>query len=512
MGIFFIFLAAAFFLAACWMLYRRAREAGRDGPLPAGVEYEAHAPEASGREERASAQAGEPGFPPVSLVLLQESCSPLDPGRIAECVERVTGLEIADDEEAEAFWAAPPTERACPVMVRGHLYAIVSMPAPYAVDRDWYVDDDTPEEMLAIWQRHRAWILIELVSPAPWRAGTAPLEFIGKLAAELADDATIAVVHPAERCAAAFDPETRTLLRRRPVKEAIRGPLRAIALLRSRPLGLSQAELTRKVHSAWNVTLSERPGGSSFGIVAENGFGFIEHAGIRAGIAFSPNRYVRNMEEAAAEIGDLRLRAAFEGHTCWMGVDFAGAAANVPKARVYQLLASLAAEFIDEDTRVLFLPEYRRAVTADKGLRRQLRQVDPLQAFFAARKPPLLQVKRDEPAMEKAVAEARRRWPEFVAAFVSRKTTHRFAIKRGFTTAADVHHEFMWIQVVDIHEDRITGILDNDPLYVQDLKAGDRVVSRLEDVVDWIYTAEENLIGNFTGPVILAAQKKAREE
>lgn len=512
MGYFFILLAVAFFLTAVWLLYRRARDAGKRAPSPAIPAFELHALEESSPQESPPAQPAEPGYPPVSLVLLQESHTFLDPARIAECVERLTGVGIADDEDAEVFWAAPPTDKACPLMIKGHLYAIASVEAPYAMDRDWYVDDDTAEEMLAIWQRHRAWILIELVSPAPHRAGTAPLEFIGKLAAELADDATIAVVHPAERCAVAFDPETRTLLRRRPVKDAIRGPLRAFALLRSTPRRLSQAELTQKVRSAWNVTLSDKPGDGAFAIVVENGFGFIEHAGIRAGIAFSPNRYVRNMEEAAAEIGDLRLRAAFEAHTCWMGVDFVSAAANVPKARVYQLLARLAAEFIDDETLVLFSPEYRRAVIADKMLPRQLRLVDPLQVFFATRKPPLLQVKRDEPAMEQAVAEARRRWPEFVAAFVSRKTTHRFAIKRGFTAPADSHHEFMWIQVVDIYEDRITGILDNDPLYVQDLKAGDRIVSRLDDVIDWIYTADENLIGNFTGPVILAAQKKMRDE
>ncbi len=512
MEYFFLLLAAICFLAAVWLLYWRVRSAGRARATPLRPAAEPDKADAEPKSPPAE-PAGEPIHPSVALVLLQKRPLSLDREFIAQCVKRATGLEIEEEREgAEVFWAMPPTDVVCPVMIKGHLYVIAAAAKRYTSDRDWYVEDETPEEMLSAWQKHRAWISIELAAPAPGRAGSEPLELIGKLAAEIADEETLAIVHPAERHAVAFDPEVRTMLRRRPVKEVITGPLRAFALLRTAPRELTQTQLTLAVRQAWGVVLRDKPSEGSFALVVENGFGFIEHAGIRVGIPLSPSRYVRDMKAAAEEIGDLRLRRAFEAHTCWMGIDFVAAAADISKTRVYQLLGRLAAEFVDDETLLLFSPEYRRAVIADAALPRQLRLADPLQALFKLKRPPLLQVKRDEPAMEKAVAEARRRWPEFVAAFVSRKTTHRFAIKRGFNTPTDEHHEFMWVQVVDIQEDRITGILDNDPLYAQGLQGeGDRVVSQFEDVIDWIYTADQSLVGNFTGPVILAAQKKKRE-
>ena len=111
--------------------------------------------------------------------------------------------------------------------------------------------------------------------------------------------------------------------------------------------------------------------------------------------------------------------------------------------------------------------------------------------------------------MKEAIAEARRRWPEFVGAFVGRKMGHHFAIKRGFASGKEKdHQEFMWVQVTDIREDRIVGVLDNAPVYVKGVKAGDRVVSQATEVIDWIYKGDEDLVGNFTGPVILAAQRR----
>jgi uncharacterized protein YegJ (DUF2314 family) len=124
-----------------------------------------------------------------------------------------------------------------------------------------------------------------------------------------------------------------------------------------------------------------------------------------------------------------------------------------------------------------------------------------------------LQVKADAPAMQAAVTEARRRFPEFMKAFVDRKAGHHFAIKRGFPSGKDEsHHEFMWIQVLDIQEDRIVGILDNDPLYVKEYKAGDRVTTPAGEIVDWIYKGDLDVVGNFTGPVILAAQRSTKRE
>jgi uncharacterized protein YegJ (DUF2314 family) len=507
-------LAAALLMLAAAVLWVKRMLAVRGGAAPAeGTVLEGGAGSAEDMLVTKAAEdlcASRPArVPPVSLVLLQRDAVYLTRDTLAAAIKRATGLTIAHEARGDAYWAAPPMPSIFPLMLRGNLYAVTVVQEPYTSDRDWYVDDDTPPELLSAWQKHRAWLSVDVIAA---KGAADPMDFIGRLTAELTDEDTLAVVHPAARHAVAFDPEVRSMLRTCPARQVVKGPLRAFALLRRTPRKLTQGQLTAAVHGAWGRRLSEAPRDAACAVVAGESLAYVQHEGVRMGMAVAPGRYVTRFRQAAAEIDDLRVRQAFEAHTCWWGVDFVEAAVNVSKARVYQLLGCLAAEFLDEGVTMLFAPEYHRAALIDERVRRQLRGDDPLEAVFRATRPPLLQVEGDEPAMREAIAEARRRWPEFVHAFAGRKAgRHFFAIKRGFASGRDNgHQEYMWVQVTEIQEDRIVGLLDNDPVYVQGVKAGDRVMSRAAEVVDWIYKANDDLVGNFTGPVILAAQRRRR--
>ncbi|WP_190810893.1 DUF2314 domain-containing protein [Flagellimonas sp. S3867] len=64
-------------------------------------------------------------------------------------------------------------------------------------------------------------------------------------------------------------------------------------------------------------------------------------------------------------------------------------------------------------------------------------------------------------------------------------------------------NEWMWIEVTEWKESKITGILQNDPFEISDLKAGAIVNTDQDDVFDYIYYhADGTNEGNETGAII----------
>lgn len=61
-------------------------------------------------------------------------------------------------------------------------------------------------------------------------------------------------------------------------------------------------------------------------------------------------------------------------------------------------------------------------------------------------------------------------------------------VKKSFATDKEHHPKFtseaMWVMVTKQEGDRLTGILDNDPVFCSGLEVGDEVVFGLEEVVD----------------------------
>jgi uncharacterized protein YegJ (DUF2314 family) len=111
-----------------------------------------------------------------------------------------------------------------------------------------------------------------------------------------------------------------------------------------------------------------------------------------------------------------------------------------------------------------------------------------------------LAVDRDDPRFQAAVAEARRRWPEFVAAFARREPETPFLIKAPFSDGDN--RESMWLAVDRIHEGTVTGRLQNEPVSVRGLERGQQVTVKLDIVEDWVYPEGGHLLGGFTQKVI----------
>jgi uncharacterized protein YegJ (DUF2314 family) len=64
-------------------------------------------------------------------------------------------------------------------------------------------------------------------------------------------------------------------------------------------------------------------------------------------------------------------------------------------------------------------------------------------------------------------------------------------------------HEWMWVEVTRWKDGKIQGILDDDPVYATNLKAGQRVEVREEDIFDYIHHfPDDHNEGNTTGEII----------
>jgi uncharacterized protein YegJ (DUF2314 family) len=119
----------------------------------------------------------------------------------------------------------------------------------------------------------------------------------------------------------------------------------------------------------------------------------------------------------------------------------------------------------------------------------------------------IVYTKTGEDEIDDAVAEARRRWPEFVAAF--RKPSHRpgdhFMAKGAFGDGEE--KEWMWFDVDSIDADRsATGTLENDPAHVP-LRRGQRVTVKVADIGDWIYKDASGIHGGFVERVLRTRMK-----
>ncbi|HMP80458.1 MAG TPA: DUF2314 domain-containing protein, partial [Pirellulaceae bacterium] len=93
---------------------------------------------------------------------------------------------------------------------------------------------------------------------------------------------------------------------------------------------------------------------------------------------------------------------------------------------------------------------------------------------------------------------------EFAEAFAKRKANEDFLVKMQFTD--ETQSEFMWITVEQIENEVIKGKLENQPMFIDNLKVGDTVQVPLRDLNDWVMVRNGEMVGGFTIKVL---EKKA---
>jgi uncharacterized protein YegJ (DUF2314 family) len=108
-----------------------------------------------------------------------------------------------------------------------------------------------------------------------------------------------------------------------------------------------------------------------------------------------------------------------------------------------------------------------------------------------------VQLGADDPGLVAAAAEAKRRWPEFVAAFNERRPKRTCAVKYAAPIKGG-GDEHIWIMVTALGGGTISGTLGNDPVEDIGLKLGDAVTIRAADVEDWLFTDGQAMTGGFS--------------
>ncbi len=218
--------------------------------------------------------------------------------------------------------------------------------------------------------------------------------------------------------------------------------------------------------------------------------------------------YMDNPEKFAQNIADGRLRGAIERHSAWISVDAMGDIKDMGrKAKAYSDIAKMIAQLAGPDCLAIYCPELERCNEYDETLLETLNSSDPLSLFEEPTFAPIINVDGEDSRMVKAVIEARKRWPEFVAAFKNNAfKDNPFIVKAEFK---DGHmSEFMWISATRIDDEIITGILENKPNELTNVKKGQEVVVPVSSLNDWLYSQDEEAIGGFTIKVIQEIQQE----
>ena len=109
----------------------------------------------------------------------------------------------------------------------------------------------------------------------------------------------------------------------------------------------------------------------------------------------------------------------------------------------------------------------------------------------------VVQLGVNDPGLVAAAAEARRRWPEFVAAFNEGRPGRKCAVKYAAPIKSG-GDEQIWIMVTALGSGTISGTLGNDPVEDIGLKLGDAVTIQTGDVKDWLFTDGQSMTGGFS--------------
>ena len=211
--------------------------------------------------------------------------------------------------------------------------------------------------------------------------------------------------------------------------------------------------------------------------------------------------FFQDLGGAADRTREFLAKRAIQEHTAWISVGQLDAPATSPEI-AYRAIGKLIAAVGDTDCLALVCMTTDQITSYSDDMLPRLRSKEPLSAFSVQHVHPKIFFGEGDVEMQAAQAEARRLWPDFVAAFGQRRPLQGFAVKMPFRDRTET--DFMWVEVSNLDGDTITGRLVNEPTSVTTIRLNDQVVVSLADLNDWIYSDGETMVGGFTSKVLSA--------
>ncbi len=109
--------------------------------------------------------------------------------------------------------------------------------------------------------------------------------------------------------------------------------------------------------------------------------------------------------------------------------------------------------------------------------------------------PTIYSVEGEDPEMNAAILEANETLDNFNKALYDFNADSH-ALKVKFSNSEGVEH--MWIGEIKYKDGNYSGILNNDPEYITEYKAGDKIDIDASKISDWMYLVNGKLYGGYT--------------
>lgn len=228
------------------------------------------------------------------------------------------------------------------------------------------------------------------------------------------------------------------------------------------------------------------------------------------------NKPYIDKEESPPDFNDAAARDTFLRHNAAILIDLHERGNQVEDKDAFRDIGNLAAE-LPVKPLMVFTPTYNRVSIWTDEVRETFRSPEPLKVFgeieLVRPSDSIRNIPGNDPRLVAATAEAKHRWPEFVAAFNARDPDGDagYLVKGKFYDPRDVNlveAEQMWVAVEAIRDTYVAGTLINNPNYIGGVVAGTNVQVTMERLTDWAIMKEDGVTGAFTDAVILEYQKE----
>lgn len=296
-------------------------------------------------------------------------------------------------------------------------------------------------------------------------------------------------------------------------------PIISLVHLRSQQRYLEAPVLANALSEAWGLNIIGGEGGEveqSDGFVAGENPLFIVMVQKPVFAMFMVHNHDRcyfdDSEEVADTVPNLRFAQIIRDHAAWLAVDLMQVKdVNLDQDGAYRLIGKAISALADDDVMAIMCPQHHFFNLWSPELETLLCGDSPLDALQEEVKAPVIGVP-DGDAIEQAIAEARRRWPEFVAIFKNRQSEDDIFIVKAPFTGEDGQVEHMWLKVFGLEPEYVHGHLVNDPMHTTKLKNGSQVEVPVAEISDWVCADPEGSpLGGFTQRAISQAAKQKRE-
>jgi len=281
-----------------------------------------------------------------------------------------------------------------------------------------------------------------------------------------------------------------------PFRQPMNGSLKSLVLLLRCPRMLALAQLRRATEAALGVRCETVNTNADNAIVYTPPMFHIRADGYSFLVNNAETPYISQAENTPEHVPNVRLQQVIRDHNAWLSVDLIAAPAGATTEDIYRRLGRLIAALADDNCVGLYCPETSQLNVWHSILIEYLKGDSPLQAVEELEDVPAVRVTANDTQMVEASQKANSMWTVFVNAFERRSPDQTFAVKAPFSDKSET--EYMWLIVTDINEETVSGTLDNAPIYLRNIGAGDRVTVAIDQINDWLYTDKGEVVGGFT--------------